>query len=641
MIYQFCIFFLSAAVLKIPSVEGGKGCGLSADVVFILDASRSIWPPYFKAQLKFVEDMATSFDIGTDKTRIGVVTFSVGYQNEFLLNSYSDKDLVIAAIKNITFTAGDQTDTGLGLRYARDTIFNPANGARPNLPQIAIVITDGKSTNGTLTLVEAQETRNKGITIFAIGVGAADLKELNGMASKPSDEFVVKVDNYSKLKGIKDRLALKACEVATTPAPTTTTTTTTTTTQAPTTTTKKPETTTEEKMQGDKDTERECSGKNSDIIFVLDKSSSIDNRNFSTQLTFVNDVISLFDIGPSKTQIGVLTFSDVPKVEFYLKTFQDKKSIMNAVSNIEYTGGNTYTNLALEVVREQMLSQQFGARPGLAKIVIVITDGISRRQQDTAKEAASIKASGVYMFAVGVGTDLDMDELKNIGSRPESNFVYQVNGYNALGTIKNLLAFKTCSTSKDQKDILTRCGSRLPADVMFVTDFSQASFAEMSNNLEVIGNVAQGLDVGRESVHVGLESSDCPDVTSVNPLQYYNAKGFARAISVQTDVKVSKLLASARQTLTGRYSRKNSKRVIVLFTSGPISDFKETARELQRAYHRINNIRVIMVAGSSRGEKDILQLVAKPADQFLVRYKELGKGQGLLNRICNLLRSPV
>ncbi|ESO97266.1 hypothetical protein LOTGIDRAFT_69761, partial [Lottia gigantea] len=93
----------------------------------------------------------------------------------------------------------------------------------------------------------------------------------------------------------------------------------------------------------------ECiTGKDSDVIFVLDESSSIDNRDFKKQLKFVQDVIKMFDIGPKKTQIGVVTFSDLPTVEFYLNTYKKKKDVLKAVGRVVYSGGNTYTNLALE-----------------------------------------------------------------------------------------------------------------------------------------------------------------------------------------------------------------------------------------------------------------------------------------------------
>ncbi|ESO97265.1 hypothetical protein LOTGIDRAFT_79448, partial [Lottia gigantea] len=101
---------------------------------------------------------------------------------------------------------------GEGIKFARNEIFAARNGARANVPHIMIVITDGRSTYGGLTASEAAKARNDGILIFAIGVGAADENELNNIASKPSSEYVTKVTDYTKLTGIREKLALQACE---------------------------------------------------------------------------------------------------------------------------------------------------------------------------------------------------------------------------------------------------------------------------------------------------------------------------------------------------------------------------------------------------------------------------------------------
>ena len=69
--------------------------------MFVLDASHSIWIPDFKKELKFVNDLLTSFDVGTDfnQTHVGVVTFGHGVWPQFYLDSYKSKsDRIISFI---------------------------------------------------------------------------------------------------------------------------------------------------------------------------------------------------------------------------------------------------------------------------------------------------------------------------------------------------------------------------------------------------------------------------------------------------------------------------------------------------------------------------------------------------------------
>ena len=48
------------------------------------------------------------------------------------------------------------------------------------------------------------------------------------------------------------------------------------------------------------------------------------------------------------------------------------------------------------------------------------------------------------MFAVGVGQDIDMGELHAIASKPAQDYVNTVDNYDALNSIKELLAIKAC-----------------------------------------------------------------------------------------------------------------------------------------------------------------------------------------------------
>ena len=87
--------------------------------------------------------MAEAFPIdGSDKTQIGVVVFSTSAQLEFALNSYKTKQDVCTAIKSIPYV-GDTTNTPEALRITRTECFSQENGDRPDVQNVAIMITDG------------------------------------------------------------------------------------------------------------------------------------------------------------------------------------------------------------------------------------------------------------------------------------------------------------------------------------------------------------------------------------------------------------------------------------------------------------------------------------------------------------------
>lgn len=59
--------------------------------------------------------------------------------------------------------------------------------------------------------------------------------------------------------------------------------------------------------------------KEADIAFVIDSSSSIWEPNFQVQIDFLYNILNMFDISPSKTQVAAVSFSNVINPEFQFK----------------------------------------------------------------------------------------------------------------------------------------------------------------------------------------------------------------------------------------------------------------------------------------------------------------------------------
>lgn len=161
--------------------------------------------------LGFVKNMVNGMDISPTGTKVGVITYSDRTHLEFHLNAHSDKTSLEQAISGIRYISGG-TNTADALKYARETSFQNVNGARSNAAKIAIVITDGKSTSSIATSAEAQRLRQQGVTVFSVGVGAANKQELDAMATDPDNSHVFVVNNFDALKQINGELAQKACE---------------------------------------------------------------------------------------------------------------------------------------------------------------------------------------------------------------------------------------------------------------------------------------------------------------------------------------------------------------------------------------------------------------------------------------------
>ncbi|CAI9576372.1 unnamed protein product, partial [Staurois parvus] len=88
-------------------------CSISAvaDVVFLVDGSWSVGRTNFKYILDFMSSLSSAFDIGEDKTRVGVVQYSSDTRTEFNMNRYFKQTELLAAIKRIPYKGGN-TMTG-------------------------------------------------------------------------------------------------------------------------------------------------------------------------------------------------------------------------------------------------------------------------------------------------------------------------------------------------------------------------------------------------------------------------------------------------------------------------------------------------------------------------------------------------
>ena len=178
------------------------------DLVLVLDFSESIGVKQFAQVKNYVKNFLKPADIDGGKVRVGIEVFSTFNEVAFNLNNFTSKADIFKAINTLQYI-GQGTYTASALKTMRD-MFTVANGDRPNVGNVALVITDGASYDNAVP--EADAARADGIHIYAIGVGRmADTAELEAIANKPSMKNVFKVNNYRSLKNLKNEVYAAVC----------------------------------------------------------------------------------------------------------------------------------------------------------------------------------------------------------------------------------------------------------------------------------------------------------------------------------------------------------------------------------------------------------------------------------------------
>ncbi|XP_062579726.1 collagen alpha-6(VI) chain-like isoform X1 [Saccostrea cucullata] len=251
-----------------------------------------------------------------------------------------------------------------------------------------------------------------------------------------------------------------------------------------------------------------CSGKPADVLFLLDSSSSISRNDFKKQLSFIKSVVNVFDINPQKTAVGVSTFSDDFRSVIHLNEFTSKESIFKAVDKVPYLRGGTDTGNALKNIID--FDFKF-ARPNVAHILIIITDGLSRDPFETFLQASKLKKTGVSIFAIGVGPFVDQKELKTMASPPKEglDFVFNFSTYDALHSIKNLLAIKTCVIAGLHMKDRPICILNKPVDIVFTFNAATIGNRGTRSILKTVQNFEKLRFQNESDMRVGVISQSC------------------------------------------------------------------------------------------------------------------------------------
>lgn len=145
-----------------------------------------------------------------------------------------------------------------------------------------------------------------------------------------------------------------------------------------------------------------CYSKTLDLVFAVDASGNLLRDDYRQVKAFVKGVVSQFDIDADLTQVAMVIYGEKPRTVFGLKAFDSEGRMKKVISQAPYLDGVPRSGKALLHVLEDTFSVRGGARPGVHKAVVVITDG--RSVDDVATAAAELRGNGVTVLAMGPGS---------------------------------------------------------------------------------------------------------------------------------------------------------------------------------------------------------------------------------------------
>lgn len=162
-------------------------------------------------------------------------------------------------------------------------------------------------------------------------------------------------------------------------------------------------------------------------------------QNFQQELDFVNNVVDGLMLSTTDGfSVGVVVFSQNLQ-EIALGSLTTKAALRSAVNQLNHDRDGTLTDLAIQRVTESF--NAYG-RNNVQRIAILLTDGRSKFADRTSSAAAVARANNILMIAVGIGSQINLDEMNSIASRSDLTFI--VPDFNALTQLALQIATTVC-----------------------------------------------------------------------------------------------------------------------------------------------------------------------------------------------------
>ncbi|XP_006924381.1 cartilage matrix protein [Pteropus alecto] len=420
---------------------------------------------------------------------------------------------------------------------------------------------------------------------------------------------------------------------------------------------------------------RLCRTRPTDLVFVVDSSRSVRPVEFEKVKVFLSQVIESLNVGPNATRVGVVNYASSVKQEFPLRAHGSKAALLQAVRRIQPLSTGTMTGLAIQYAVTKAFSDADGGRsrsPDISKVVIVVTDG---RPQDSVRDvSARARASGIELFAIGVGR-VDKATLRQIASEPQDEHIDYVESYSVIEKLSKkfqeafCLVSDLCATgdhdceqvcisspgsytcacregftlNSDGKtcNVCRGGGGSSATDLVFLIDGSKSVRPE---NFELvkkfINQIVDTLDVSDKLAQVGLVQYSS-SVRQEFPLGRFHTKKDIKAAvrnmsymerGTMTGAALKYLIDNSFTVSSG--ARPGAQKVGIVFTDGRSQDYINDAAKKAKDL----GFKMFAVGVGNAVEDELREIASEPVAEhyfYTADFKTINQiGKKLQRKIC-------
>ena len=172
-----------------------------------------------------------------------------------------------------------------------------------------------------------------------------------------------------------------------------------------------------------------------ELGFALDGSNSLTRSEFNKVKDFVRSFVNVQTISRNAAQVGVIEYSDKPKIEIALNDNSNSASLRYDILYIRQSRGTkAATAEMIEMSTNELFSRERGARPGVPRYLVILTDENVTPSNELKAAVRKAAEEGIEIYVIDIGDKLDLGALKLLAPIPKNRY-----GVDDVGSLSNII----------------------------------------------------------------------------------------------------------------------------------------------------------------------------------------------------------
>jgi hypothetical protein len=183
---------------------------------------------------------------------------------------------------------------------------------------------------------------------------------------------------------------------------------------------------------------------------LIQSSNKSPESEFEKLKNGIAEIIGRLNVNKDQVHVGILPISERTRTSSTLK-INDQLSSTATADRIRDLSFVPYVFSPLDIGLKTTLTQLFNTerRYPVPKVAVLFNDAKSNPKVDLTPYARDFKNKSIEVVAIGIGNNVDLNELRTIASQPE--YIFQLSSMNQFFGLLDKITQKICSMNAEIK----------------------------------------------------------------------------------------------------------------------------------------------------------------------------------------------